>query len=293
MLRQRLLSGFMIVATLLFAGFYFPPAGIWLVFLLAVAFGQLEFYHITNVGGIPAFRVVGVLSGTALLSVTYWTVGPRPEQRALANELQMLVLALTILAVFIRQFPQKHNNKPLATIGCTLLGIWYVPFLFNYFNYVAFGWDDVRGQPGIGLTGFMMAAFLVAVVKLTDVGAYFTGRAFGRHKLFPRISPAKTWEGFFGGIATAMVCSLLFQYFSGGHFGVLTMSRMHAAILGVLLALAGVAGDLFESLLKRAAGVKDSSGVVPGMGGVLDVIDSLLFGAPVLYYYARFFLPVG
>ena len=144
--------------------------------------------------------------------------------------------------------------------------------------------------PTVGPTGFLLAMYLIVVVKVTDIGAFFTGKAIGRHKLFPRISPAKTWEGFFGGVAVAVAGSLVFCHAVHYHFGKVVLAPHDAVCMGVILALAAVAGDLFESLLKRASGMKDSSAVVPGMGGVLDVIDSLLFGAPVLYYYVRFVL---
>ena len=290
MLRQRLLSGSLITALLLYAGMQMPSVGIWLLFLAVVVIGQLEFYRIVNGGGIPAFRVLGVLCGVALVTAEFWTVGPTAEHQAFAGHLQGLILALGLLGVFVRQFPQKNNDKPLATLGCTFLGVLYVPFLFNYIVRLGYGWNAACWNEGMGLTGFLLGFYLMAVVKLTDIGAYFTGRAFGRHKLFPRLSPAKTWEGFAGGIVVAMVGSLAFQHFTGGHFGKLTMGRIDAVILGALLSLSGVVGDLFESLLKRAGNVKDSSAIVPGMGGILDVIDSPLFGAPLLYYSARFFM---
>jgi phosphatidate cytidylyltransferase len=290
MLKHRVLSGSLIIASLLFAGFYAPPIFIWVLLLAISSVGQLEFYNMINAGEIPAFRIVGLLSGAALISATFWTVGPEAAHAARARDWESLVLLVSLIAVCVRQFPQKHNDKPLATIGCTLLGIWYVPFLFNYHTRLVFGWDGARYGGTVGHTGFLLAMYLVVVVKITDIGAFFTGMAIGRHKLFPRISPAKTWEGFFGGIVTAVVASLIFCHVAHGRLGAIEFHRHDAAILGVILALAAVAGDLFESLLKRASGLKDSSAVVPGMGGVLDVIDSLLFGAPVLYYYLRFFL---
>ena len=291
MLKQRILSGSLIISSLLFAGFYAPPVVIWLVLLAISSAGQLEFYHMVNAGGIPVFRIMGVLSGAALISATFWTAGPDAADAVRAQNWETLALLVSMIAVCVRQFPQKYNDKPLATIGCTLLGIWYVPFLFNYATRLAFAWGGVGAhEPTVGRTGFLLAMYLVVVVKITDIGAFFTGMAFGRHKLFPRISPAKTWEGFFGGMATAVLASLVFCHLTHYQLGKVVFARHDAVILGIILALSAVAGDLFESLLKRATGVKDSSAVVPGMGGVLDVIDSLLFGAPVLYYYVRFFV---
>lgn len=144
-------------------------------------------------------------------------------------------------------------------------------------------------QP-VGPTGRMMVLYLVGVVKISDVGAYFSGCTLGRHKLYPRLSPKKTWEGLAGGVISSLIVSLLFYVLAGGRLGVLHLGLIDALVLGCILPVVGVLGDLFESLLKRASGLKDSGSTIPGMGGLLDVFDSLLFGAPVLYAYAVLFM---
>ena len=160
--------------------------------------------------------------------------------------------------------------------------------MLNFITRLAFNWSVVTSRVEVAESGRLLILYLIIVVKCTDIGAYTVGRLVGQHKLCPRISPGKTIEGFFGGIAFALAASLLFCHFTGYRFGSEISLRFHdAVILGVLLAVAGTVGDLFESLLKRAANTKDSSTVIPGMGGVLDVIDSLLFGAPVLYAYVK------
>jgi phosphatidate cytidylyltransferase len=183
----------------------------------------------------------------------------------------------------VRQFPQKNNERPLETIGCTLLGIWYVPYLLNFVTRLLFALD--RGEPAVSATGRTMVLFLVVTVKMSDVGAFAFGHLLGRHKLFPRISPAKTWEGLIGGVGVAVVASFLFCRAAGWNLGRVAVGPWDALALGVLLSLVGGVGDLFESLLKRASDTKDSSSIIPGMGGILDILDSLLFGAPVLYTY--------
>jgi phosphatidate cytidylyltransferase len=121
---------------------------------------------------------------------------------------------------------------------------------------------------------------LLTTVMMGDSAALFVGSAVGRHKMAPRISPGKTWEGLAGGLAGAVVGALIVR-----HFGLQWIPPAQAVVLAVLVALAGMAGDLAESLLKRWAGVKDSGALFPGHGGMLDRLDSLLLGAPVLYYY--------
>ena len=178
----------------------------------------------------------------------------------------------------------------IETVACTLLGVLYVPFLLNFFVRLCFTWREGGLSDPVGLTGGLLGIYLVAVVKFTDIGAFFTGRRFGKHKMFPRISPAKTWEGFAGGVAAAVLVSVGFFMATRGAFGTIPFRLHDALILGVLLALVGVVGDLFESMLKRASGIKDSGDSIPGMGGLLDVLDSLLFSVPLMYGYVILFL---
>ena len=250
-------------------------------------FAQFEFYDMLQVPGIMVFRRIGVLCGACLVTATFVSLGPVKDGWAGAYTWESLVLTCSLLVVFIRQFPQKYNANPLMTIGCTLLGILYVPYLFNYITKLAFAWGSPSGTWRVGETGRLLMIYLVVVVKSTDIGAYIVGMLLGRHKLLPRISPGKTWEGFVGGMLFGLGSSLIFRALTKGQLGLVPLHVADAIILGVLLALAGVAGDLFESLLKRASGLKDSGRVVPGMGGLLDVLDSLLFGAPVLFFYCK------
>jgi phosphatidate cytidylyltransferase len=131
---------------------------------------------------------------------------------------------------------------------------------------------------------FYLLYFLL-VTKFSDTGAYVVGSLIGRHKMIPRISPGKTWEGFFGAIAVSTGASVLFARWAGDRLA--GMDWVHAIILGVLLSVAAVVGDLIESLFKREAGVKDSGRFFPGIGGILDLLDSLMFNAPLMYVYLR------
>jgi len=268
---------------------YLPSVWIWPILLVVATLAQLEFYAMVNMSGIPAFRILGVACGVALISVTFYGITiPGAVENLYFWE--QFVLLCSLIAVFIRQFPQKNNPRPLETIACTVFGVCYVPFLLNFFTRLMFEWDCGAAEEHLGPTGRTLLLYAVVVVKMTDVGALFIGRAIGRHKLFPRLSPGKTWEGLVGGLIITTITSLCFWYFGGGTLGRIPFTVTDAVLLAILLGLSGVIGDLFESLLKRAAGLKDSSHVVPGIGGILDVLDSLLFGAPVLYLYLRFFV---
>ncbi len=290
MLKQRLMSGVLLALMVVLVANYLPSPACWLLIVGLSALAQYEFYTMMDGAGLPVFRVIGMLGGAAVVSSTFWTIGPEDHQLAAGYRWENLVLMLTALVVFVRQFPQKDNAQPVTTIACTLLGVWYVAFLMNYFTRLAFAWHDGELLHSVGASGRMMVLYLVGVVKISDVGAYFTGRLLGRHKLYPRLSPKKTWEGLAGGVLASLVVSLLFWHFAGGMLGELKLELVDAVILGLVLPVVGVLGDLFESLLKRSSGMKDSGTLIPGMGGVLDVLDSLLFGAPVLYAYAVLFM---
>jgi phosphatidate cytidylyltransferase len=130
------------------------------------------------------------------------------------------------------------------------------------------------------LEGYKLVFFLLLVVWLGDTGAYYVGKQFGKHKLSPRISPKKTIEGLIGGISASIIAAVVIHFTFFPKFPLL-----HAVIAGVLLSMAGVIGDLAESMWKRSAAVKDSGTLIPGHGGFLDRFDSILFTAPILYCY--------
>lgn len=288
MLKHRLISGPIVGVFFVLVALYLPSVWAWPLLVLLAALAQLEFYTMANQAGIPVFRILGVCCGAILISTTFYGI-TMPEGWKSLYFWEQFVLFGTLFAVFVRQFPQKHNPKPLETIACTLFGVWYGPFLLNFFTRLAFEWDFGAPMQRLGMTGRMLVLYVIVVVKMTDVGAYFVGRALGRHKLFPRLSPAKTWEGLAGGLATAVLVSFGFWHFGNGQLGQIAFGGVDCVVLALALGGAGVVGDLFESLMKRAAGMKDSGAVVPGMGGVLDVLDSLLFAAPVMYLYVSFF----
>ena len=154
----------------------------------------------------------------------------------------------------------------------------YVPWLLNFIQKIFY-------FPGLNGDGKFYVLYFLLVTKFSDMGAYLVGSLIGKHKMIPRISPAKTWEGFAGAILVSTGASLAFFHFFGTHMA--GMNSMHAIILGVVLSVAAVIGDLIESLFKREAGAKDSGKMFPGIGGILDLLDSLLFNAPIMYLYLR------
>ena len=294
MLKQRLLSAAIIVPGFLL-GLFFMPSWVLVCIMIAVsALMMLEFHRMLNLADIPSFRYVCIGCGTAVILATYlgfiWKPGEDGAvSLARANAWENIAIACTVLILLLRQFPQKHNDKPLATIACNLLCVLYVPFLMNFLLKLAFIGGNADGTtPLTSTTGPYLVLYVVLAAKLTDAGAFFIGIAVGRHKLIPRLSPGKTWEGFAGGIATCVIMSVVyFHLVDKNLLGGMVVTTLHAIVLGIVLSLVGMAGDLAESLLKRASMVKDSGKSVPGVGGALDVVDSVLFVAPVFYLYVR------
>jgi phosphatidate cytidylyltransferase len=194
-----------------------------------------------------------------------------------AYDFETAVSVVLLLAVFTRQLLEGTRDKnPVLAVALTIFGLLYVPALFNFTTKIVFA------LPG---TGQFYVLYLVVLTKFGDMGAYLTGLMFGKHPLVPHISPKKTWEGFFGALAFSLVGSHLMLALMPGKLALLT--PMHATVLGLILGFAAVIGDLAESVLKRSCGVKDSGKMLPGIGGVLDLIDSLLFTAPLLFIYLR------
>jgi len=282
MLKHRVRSGVLMGAALLLALLFLPAQGAIVLLSLMCAWGLCEFYSLLKAGGIPHFKWLGIVGGVSLLVATWWT--HQDGRGELISDVESIVLFLIAAAVFIRQMFAPSIENSLQSMAATLLGVIYVAWLFNFLNklLLVFGFNEGR----------MLIFYLALVVKMTDVGAFFIGCRLGGKKFFPRISPAKTWSGVIGGISTGLVCSVLCWYFLRTHLAHLSFDLGDAVILGLLLSMTGIVGDLIESLLKRASGVKDSGTIIQGMGGFLDVVDSLLFTAPVLYIYMRLFVDI-
>lgn len=290
-INKRIYTGTALAGGLVLMLFYAPVVVNCAVLCLIAAIAMLEFYAIIRQVGVPVFRNIGVAGGLLLIVATCAALVLRPG--AHQAEVELAVLFALFVAVCIRQFPQRLNVQPVATIACTIFGVLYIAFLFNFFVKLGLSWDSSGWLDRVGITGSLLCFYLIAVVKATDIGAYLVGCRFGKHKLFPRLSPAKTWEGFAGGLAFGMAFSLGLYAACGGHFGAKLMRWQDAVILGLVLPLLGMAGDLVESLLKRAGGSKDAGGYIPGMGGVMDVLDSLLIAVPFFYFYVLWLLPTS
>src|ERR1041385_5370036 len=211
-----------------------------------------EFYGMLDHKGLPNFKITGMICGGAMLVGSFYYFSHYGPARSYDYELAVLFFFL--LTVFTRQmFDRLREDEPLQTMAYTLFGLLYVLWLYNFITKIVY--LTPRSSSG-QLTGQFYVLYLIAVTKFSDMGAYLTGSAIGRHLMVPHISGKKTWEGFFGAIVFALLCSLILYKLMPGHLSVLNWT--HATVLGLLLGLAAVLGDLAESLIKRSTDVKDS-----------------------------------
>ena len=237
--------------------------------LVFIGFALYEFFSILEKKGLLVYKYFGTVTGIAIPAITYLHLGGGN-----AN-LGPFFIVLACLFVFVRQFTRPEPAKDhLISIALTLFALFYISWFFSFFI-------KIRYLPG----GAGLVGFLILVTKSGDIGAYFVGKRFGKSPLIPRISPRKTKEGAAGGLFFSVATAVISRPLLGD------IPFYHAILLGLLLGVIAQVGDLAESLFKRDFDAKDSSYNLPGLGGVLDVIDSLLFTAPIFYFYIKILLP--
>lgn len=264
MLNQRVITGLLFLPVFYLIAWKLPPAYFTGLVVIAAAIGQYEFYRMARAKGSRPLMTAGIVLGAALIIGGFYHQPGSEHGRHL-----FYVTVCLLLAMSGRLFSAEPVDKAVEDVAVTLLGILYVALLFGF-------QVDIR----LGVSGKQWLVFLYFVIWATDIGAYSIGVPFGKRRLFPRISPKKSIEGLLGGFAGAVGMAFLCRAWF-----MPPMGAGEAAVLGLLLAGAGTIGDLVESMFKRSAGVKDSGIIIPGHGGMLDRMDSMLFAAPVLYYY--------
>jgi phosphatidate cytidylyltransferase len=267
----------------LFSGIPLISNGVFIVIMVVLAVaGLTEFYGLAGKRNLFCFKWCGLAGGVLLMVGTFLHLNGYlglHNSPARVNDFESDFLILFVLGLCVRQFISKSSTTGIIAIGTTLLGLMYVPWLLNFIQKINFF---------TGVDGKFYVLYFILVTKFSDMGAYLVGSLIGKHKMIPRISPGKTWEGFGGAIVVSTLASVAFYHFFGDHL--LGMTLVNAIVLGIILSSTAVIGDLIESIFKREAGVKDSGQFFPGIGGILDLLDSLLFNAPIMYLYLRHIL---
>ena len=246
-----------------------------------------EIYTILGRLGYAANRVSGLITGGCMIPVSFYFEGSGIDVLAIGALLSSSACVL---------FPQAQRGMYIKRLMPTFFGLLFVSFLLHYFvRIIQFaGTPSDDGTLGFGL---FFCLWVVIVAKFSDIGALLVGKAIGRTKMAPSISPGKTVEGLVGGFGAsagigALIPWLLINQFPEiASFGNWVFTPSQGAIWGSLIALSAVIGDLIASVLKRLAGMKDSGGTIPGIGGLLDLTDSLILAAPTGYFILRFIQP--
>ena len=271
------------------AGLLVPPiiwvcwSGGWPFVAVVIAFSLLgvnEFYGLISAKGATPHRLLGNVAAASLPVIAY--VGDA--------SLATTALTVTLLTLMILQLTKQEIREAIASVSETFFGVIYVGWLLSYAVSVRCISSELErrfGMPVDPQVGFFYMIFCLTAVVCSDSGAYFVGRAYGRRKLAPAISPNKTVEGAIGGVLTggvlAVLVKVVFTLFVPGELA-RDLPWIASFFFGMTLAAVAVLGDLIESLLKRDAAIKDAGHLLPGVGGVLDRIDSALLGIPVMYY---------
>jgi len=241
-----------------------------LLFILLIGtFSFYEFAEMVKNKGINIHKLLGILAVVLLIANAYSQL----------IDFQLLVLSEILIIFLIELF--RNKGSAIQNIGSTLVGLFYIGLFSSTIILIREIYSDSLHYNDGGL--LIISVFITLWV--TDSAAYFLGSAFGKHKLFPRVSPNKSWEGAIAGFIFAMITMIVLQTF------LLTFLNLtDAFVLGIIVGLFGQIGDLIESLIKRDAGVKDSSNIIPGHGGIFDRFDSLIFSSPFVFIYIAYLM---
>src|SRR5208337_245957 len=264
MLYKRVISGLLFLPIFYLVTWDLPPIYFTALVLVASAVGQFELYRMAQARGFHPQRVLGTALGVLIVIWFYHPLFPRLDH--------FFVIAASLLLIMVsRLFSSRPVEGALDDVASTFLGVFYVALLFAFQIAIHAGAD-----------GKQWLVFLYFVIWASDIGAYGVGIPFGKHRLYEKVSPKKSIEGLAGALAASVGMALLCRIWFMPPMGI-----GEAVGIALLLASIGTVGDLVESLFKRSAGIKDSGNVIPGHGGILDRMDSMLFAAPALYYYLR------
>jgi phosphatidate cytidylyltransferase len=266
-LLKRVVTGGALIAVTAWLLFLQNPVFFSIEATLFIALALYEFFELLLKSGVPVSKYFGIGMGAVIPLVIYMEFGSTRSG-------EVLFLVIGCLFLFVFKFFRKPDPQALFGISLTLFGLLYISWFLSFTI-------KLRFLPG----GAMWVAYLISVTKAADIGAYSIGTLFGRHPLVPHISPKKSVEGLFGGLFLSVAISIAFMKYLPVSF-----SLIHMAVMGLIIGGVGQTGDLSESMMKRFCRTKDSGGLFPGFGGVLDTVDSIQFTAPLFYFHLLAYL---
>ncbi len=241
------------------------------MFIAVVCFltvgGLYEFFYMVKKKDVPIYSYVGIFIGV-LIPISIFT------RFELTKNWELLFIVVGFLLILLMQFSRQDNRNAILGLSTTLFGVLYVAWFFSFLVKIRFLLP--------GAEGVKLVAFILLVTKSGDMGAYVIGSRFGRHALLPKVSPNKSVEGSLGALGVSALTAVIFQSFLPAS---VNFPQWQIVLMGAFFSALGQLGDLSESLIKRDCGVKDSGRLLPGLGGILDMIDSLLFAVPAFYLY--------
>lgn len=255
-----------------------PFLGVFVISLVAIALN--EFFNILKAQEIPAFKSIGIVAGCLLTGMEFLEGVQFVSLGSSYNiSVELLAVAFIYVVLLAGFFSHSDFKRVIIAVASTLFGVVYVAVLFNFM---------IRLYYHPEINGPWVVFFLILVTKASDGAAYIIGSSLGRHPFVPRLSPGKTWEGVIGALVVASILGACTTIYFPDILASISWSG--GILLGVVLGIGAMAGDLIESLFKRQSGIKDSGQLFPGIGGMLDLLDSLLFNAPIVYFLVELVL---
>jgi phosphatidate cytidylyltransferase len=275
-LRRTLTAVWIVIFVL--GGFWLHPVSFFITGLLILAGAQYEYYLMIRNSGIRPQMISGIFAGTAL-----YTISTLVAASVVPAGCFLLMVPVTLLVMIIELY--RKEEKPFDSLAHTLFAVIYIAIPFSMFPFSAFSKTGLSSLLPHGSMlfspGLVVGFFLI--LWANDTGAYITGVLLGHHRLMERISPKKSWEGFFGGAIVAVLAAWLLSQWLG------VVGNTGWIIIAVIISCAGTFGDLIESMLKRSMGVKDSGTIMPGHGGFLDRFDSAVLSFPLVFLFISLF----
>jgi len=273
----RTLTAVWIVIFIL-GGFWLHPVSFFITGLVLLAGAQYEYYQMVKSSGIRPQMITGIISGISLYIVSTLVAAGRA-----GKEYFFISIPLALIIMIAELY--RKQEKPFDSLAHTFFAIFYIAAPFSLFPFSAFsmtGFSSLIPHPDIIFSPGIIIGFLL-LLWANDTGAYITGVTIGKHRLMERISPKKSWEGFFGGMVIAVIVAWLLS----GWLGIVGTGGW--IIISLIISIAGTFGDLIESMLKRSIGLKDSGSILPGHGGFLDRFDSAIISFPAVYLFITLF----